>query len=267
MPVHAEPLLSVRDLRVQFRTSRGAVKAVDGVSFDLCAREVLGIVGESGSGKTATALALLGLLPPGATVRGEVVFGGRDLLRLRRSQLRALRGRSLALVFQDASAALNPLHRVGDQIAEAIRVHHPEVGRREARRRVTELLQLVGIADARERARHYPHQFSGGMRQRALIAMAIANDPDVLIADEPTTALDVTTQAQVLDVLEQARRRVGSALILITHDLGVVAGIASRVAVMYAGQVVEDGPVDQVFGQPRHPYTASLLDSIPRLDR
>jgi len=257
----------VRDLKVRFRTDQGILKAADGVSVDLAEDEVLGIVGESGSGKSVTALAILGLLPATATVTGEVSFRGRSLLDMPEDELRALRGSRIAMVFQDAMAALNPLHRVGDQVAEAVRIHHPEVGGRAALARAVELLGQVGIPNPRTRVRQYPHEFSGGMRQRALIAMAIANHPDVLIADEPTTALDVTTQAQVLEVLKAVRQQTHSAMILITHDLGVVSGVADRVVVMYAGKVVESGTVDQVFEQPEHPYTLGLLASRPRLDQ
>jgi len=260
-------LLSVRDLHVSFRTEQGTVKAADGVSFDLAEEEVLGIVGESGSGKSVTALAVLGLLPATATVSGEVRFRGRSMLDLPKEEARELRGSSLAIVFQDALAALNPLHRVGNQVVEAIRVHHPEVSRRDALARTVELFGAVGIESPATRVKQYPHELSGGMRQRALIAMAIANDPDVLIADEPTTALDVTTQAQVLEVLKAARQRTRSAMVLITHDLGVVSGVADRVLVMYAGKVVETGTVDAVFDRPEHPYTLGLLRSRPRMER
>ena len=263
----AGPLLSVRDLHVQFRTPQGVVKAADGVSFDLAEDEVLGVVGESGSGKSVTALAILGLLPPTATVTGEVRYRGRSLLDLPKDEMRALRGSSLAIVFQDALAALNPLHRVGNQVVEAIQVHHPKVPRKEAFARAVELFASVGIESPATRAKQYPHELSGGMRQRSLIAMAMANDPDVLIADEPTTALDVTTQAQVLEVLKAARRRTRSGMVLITHDLGVVSGVADRVLVMYAGKVVETGTVDEVFERPEHPYTLGLLRSRPRLEQ
>jgi len=262
-----ELLLSVRDVGVRFRTDQGVVKAADGVSFAVADGEVLGIVGESGSGKSVTALSLLGLLPPTATVTGEVRFRGRSLLDMPAAEAQSLRGDRIAMVFQDAMAALNPLHRVGDQVAEAVLVHHPKVGRRAAHDRAVDLFGQVGIPNPQVRARQYPHEFSGGMRQRALIAMAIANDPDLLIADEPTTALDVTTQAQVLEVLKAVRQRSHSAMILITHDLGVVSGVADRVVVMYAGKVVETGSVDQVLEQPQHPYTVGLLKSRPRLER
>ena len=262
-----EPVLSVRDLAVRFRTNEGVVKAADGVSFDVGEGEVLAVVGESGSGKTVTALSVLKLLPANAQVTGQVVFRGQDVLSLREEEVRRMRGSRIAMVFQDALAALNPLHRVGNQVAEAILVHHPKRKKREVHERVVELLDLVGIPNPRARARQYPHELSGGMRQRAMIAMAIANDPDVLIADEPTTALDVTTQAQVLELLEEIQARTRSAIVLITHDLGVVAGLADRVLVMYAGKAVEVGAVDDVFYRPRHPYTVGLLSSLPRLDQ
>jgi peptide/nickel transport system ATP-binding protein len=260
------PLLSVRELRVQFKTERGLVKAVDGVSFDIGENEVVGIVGESGSGKTVTALSVLGLLPATARVTGEIRFRGRDVRTLPEPERRAMRGASIGIVFQDAMAALNPLHRIGTLVAEAVRTHHPETTRREVTERVHELLARVGIPNPAARARQYPHEFSGGMRQRVMIAMAIANDPPLLIADEPTTALDVTTQAQVLEVLGKVRAQTGSAMMLITHDLGVVAGVVDRMLVMYAGRVVESGTVQQVFKQPSHPYTIGLLASLPRLE-
>jgi oligopeptide/dipeptide ABC transporter ATP-binding protein len=261
------PVLSVRDLKVRFHTDDGEVKAVDGVSFDVFPSEVVGIVGESGSGKSVTSMAILGLLPPKAKISGQVMYGGRDLLELPEKDMRRLRGGRLAMIFQDALAALNPVFTVGHQITEAIGVHQPDVGKEELRKRAVDLLDLVGIPSPQSRADQFPHEFSGGMRQRAMIAMAIANDPDVLIADEPTTALDVTIQAQVLDVLERIQDRTNSAIILITHDLGVVAGMADRVVVMYAGKPVEVGEVDQIYYSPRHPYTLGLLMSLPRLDR
>lgn len=259
-----DPLLSVDDLRVQFHTHQGVVKAADGVSFTVWPDEVLGIVGESGSGKTVTAMSVLRLLPSTARVTGKIVFHRRDVLTLPDAELRAIRGDRIALIYQDALAALNPLHRVGRQISEAILVHHPETSREDADRRAVELLGSVGIPTPETRARDYPHEFSGGMRQRVMIAMAMANEPEVLIADEPTTALDVTTQAQILDVLQAVRRRTHSALVLITHDFGVVAGVADRVLVMYAGKVVESGTVDEVLLHPAHPYTRGLLASMPR---
>ena len=258
-------VLSVRDLHVEFPTDDGVVKAVDGVSFDVHENEVLGIVGESGSGKSVTSMSILGLLPKTARISGEVIFRGQSLLGLREKEMRSLRGRRIAMVFQDALAALNPVYRVGSQVAEAIKVHE-DVPSHELRERVVKLLDLVGIPNPSDRADQYPHEYSGGMRQRAMIAMSIANDPDVLIADEPTTALDVTIQAQVLEVLERIQERTNSAILLITHDLGVVAGMADRVMVMYAGQQVELGGVDQIFYESRHPYTLGLLASLPRLD-
>ncbi|HZU72600.1 MAG TPA: ABC transporter ATP-binding protein [Acidimicrobiales bacterium] len=262
----AEAVLSVRDLRVTFASDDGPVKAVSGLSFDVHENEVLGIVGESGSGKSVTNLAVLGLLPKSAQVTGEAFYRGRQLIGLPEAEMRKLRGESIAMVFQDALAALNPVYTVGNQIAEAIKTHHPERHDREIRAQTIELLDLVGIPNPKERVDEYPHQYSGGMRQRAMIAMAISNDPDVLVADEPTTALDVTIQAQVLEVLERIQARTRSAIILITHDLGVVAGLSDRVMVMYAGRAVEVGEVDQLFYDGRHPYTLGLLASLPRLD-
>jgi peptide/nickel transport system ATP-binding protein len=264
-PDRAAPLLEVEDLTVSFATPDGPVHAVRGVSFTVENEEVIGIVGESGSGKSVTMMAVMGLLPKTATVKGSVRFRGEEILGLPDKQLRRYRGRKLAMIFQDPLTSLNPVFTVGDQIAEAIRVHN-DMKRSAAMKRAAELLDLVGIPNATKRARQYPHEFSGGMRQRAMIAMSIANDPDVLIADEPTTALDVTIQAQILEVLERAQEAVRSAIVLITHDLGVVAGVADRVMVMYAGRAVEQGLVDDVFLRPRHPYTLGLLESLPRLD-
>jgi oligopeptide/dipeptide ABC transporter ATP-binding protein len=261
-----EPLLSVQHLSVEFPTDDGVVKAVDDVSFDVGEHEVLGVVGESGSGKSVTALSVLSLLPKSARIRGDVLFRGRSLLGRKERELEKLRGTRLAMIFQDALASLNPVFKVGDQIAEAITVHQ-KIGSSELRRRVVELLDLVGIPNSAERADQYPHEYSGGMRQRAMIAMSIANEPDVLIADEPTTALDVTIQAQVLDVIERIQTRTRSSIVLITHDLGVVAGVADRVMVMYAGRQVELGTPEQIFYESRHPYTLGLLASLPRLDR
>ena len=261
------PLLAVQDLGVDFPTDDGTLHAVDGVTFQVRDHEVLGMVGESGSGKTVTALAMLGLLPKRARVRGSVRLRGEELLGRPERELERLRGETVAIVFQDALAAFNPVLPVGAQVGEAIAVHHPDVGASHRRARVVELLELVGIPDAARRADAYPHQYSGGMRQRAMLAMALANDPALLIADEPTTALDVTLQAQVLDVLERIRDRTGTAILLVTHDLGVVAGLAERVLVMYAGRAVEEAPVDDLFEAPRHPYTLGLLASLPPLDR
>jgi oligopeptide/dipeptide ABC transporter ATP-binding protein len=259
--------LSVRDLHVEFPTDDGVVKAVDGLSYDVYPNEVLGIVGESGSGKSVSSMAILGLLPKRARIRGQIIYKGRDLLALPEREMLKLRGDSIAMVFQDALAALNPVYTVGSQIAEAVKVHRPECSKSELRDRAIELLELVGTPNPSKRVDNFPHEFSGGMRQRAMIAMALANDPDVLIADEPTTALDVTIQAQVLDVIERVQERTNSAIVLITHDLGVVAGVADRVMVMYAGRQAELGTVDEIFYETRHPYTLGLLASLPRLDQ
>jgi peptide/nickel transport system ATP-binding protein len=265
--VSAAPILEVDDLHVSFPSEAGRVEAVRGVSFSVAAGEVLGIVGESGSGKSVSALATMGLLPPQAAVSGSIRFRGEELLGRTDPELARIRGKRIAMVFQDPLSALTPIYTVGDQVAEALLIHGKgRIGKRDAARRAVELLDLVGIPRAAERARAFPHEFSGGMRQRVVIAMAIANDPDLIIADEPTTALDVTVQAQVLDVLRTARELTGAGLILITHDLGVVAGVADRVQVMYAGRIVETAPVDEVFAAPRMPYTLGLLGSIPRLD-
>ena len=263
----AGPLLSVKDLRVSFRTEDGIVHAVDDVSFDLAPGEVLAVVGESGSGKSVTAMSMLGLTRSrNAKIEGSAEFGELDLLGASDEQLRRLRGNDVSMIFQDPMTSMNPVYRVGDQIVEAIRAHR-DIGKKEAWERAVELLETVGIPAARERASAFPHQFSGGMRQRAMIAMALSLEPKLLIADEPTTALDVTIQAQILKLLKQLNEERGLAVILITHDLGVVADIADRVMVMYAGQVVEQGTLDQVFYDPQHPYTWGLLGSITRLDR
>ena len=259
-------VLSVDGLHVQFPTDDGTVHAVDGVSFDVLENEVLGIVGESGSGKTVTALSIMGLLPKRAMISGEVRYKDTSLLACNEDELCTLRGSEVAMIFQDALAALNPVYTVGHQIAEAITVHHHGLAKADVRERVVELLDIVGIPNPQKRHDDYPHEFSGGMRQRVMIAMAIANDPAVLIADEPTTALDVTIQAQVLDVLERVQDRTHTAIVLITHDLGVVAGVADRVLVMYAGRAVEMGDVDDIFYESQHPYTLGLLASLPRLD-
>jgi peptide/nickel transport system ATP-binding protein len=260
-------VLSVRDLKVEFPTDDGTVKAVDGVTFEVREAETLGIVGESGSGKSVTSMAILGLLPKSANISGQIDFRGTELLDLDEKRLREVRGAKIAMIFQDALAALNPVFTVGDQIAEAIQVHDSSVDKKELRERVVELLDVVGIPAPGKRVDQYPHEYSGGMRQRAMIAMSIANEPDLLIADEPTTALDVTIQAQVLEVIERIQDRTRSSVLLITHDLGVVAGIADRVMVMYAGRQVELGSVDEIFYSPGHPYTRGLLASLPRLDR
>jgi oligopeptide/dipeptide ABC transporter ATP-binding protein len=264
--VPKEALLSVQDLRVQFWTARGTIYAVNGVSFDIAPGETLGIVGESGSGKSVTALAVLGLLPrAGRVVGGSATFEGRDLVGLSDAELRRIRGKDIAMIFQDPMTSLNPVLTIGRQIREALETHF-EIEKDEAERRAAELLDRVGIPAANQRVRDYPHQFSGGMRQRAMIAMALAGEPKLLIADEPTTALDVTIQAQILELLNDLVSERDTALIMITHDLGVVAGMCERVNVMYAGMFMETGEAEQVFERPRHPYTLGLLQSIPRLD-
>ncbi|MBI5232191.1 MAG: ABC transporter ATP-binding protein [Coriobacteriales bacterium] len=266
MPVGAAPALEIDGLSVRIDTRHGPVFPVDGVSFELRAGETLAIVGESGSGKTMTALAIMGLLPNLACIdSGEVRFAGRSLAELPEAELRAVRGDSIAMIHQDPAAALDPVMPVGNQIAEALTAHR-QLRRGEAMGRARELLEAVGVGDASRRSREYPHQFSGGMKQRAGIAMAVANDPDVLIADEPTTALDVTIQAQILQLLKDLQGRTGMSVLLITHDLAVVADVADRVLVMYAGHVVECGPVDGVFRDPRHYYTKALLGSALRHD-
>ena len=259
-------LLDVRDLRTQFRTDDGIVKAVDGVSFKLEKGKTLGIVGESGSGKSVTCLTIMGLnAKRNSTVTGQALFKDRDLLTMKPSELRRVRGNEISMIFQDPMTSMNPVHSVGKQLGEAVQLHQ-DVSKRQARARALELLKAVGIPHAERRIDDYPHQFSGGMRQRAMIAMALVNDPDLLIADEPTTALDVTTQAQILALMNRLQNEFGSAIIMITHDLGVVAEIADDVIVMYAAEVVESGSVDAIFNQPRHPYTWGLFGSLPRLD-
>ncbi|MEK6274094.1 MAG: ABC transporter ATP-binding protein [Actinomycetota bacterium] len=261
-----EALLSVEDLRVEFWTSRGTIYAVNGISFDIAPGETLGIVGESGCGKSVTALALLGILPRAGRIRtGKALFGGRDLVQLSDRELRRIRGKEIAMIFQDPMTSLNPVLTIGRQIREALETHF-DMRREEANVRAADLLDRVGIPSAKARLSDYPHQFSGGMRQRAMIAMALACKPKLLIADEPTTALDVTIQAQILNLLRELVAEEDAALILITHDLGVVAGMCERVNVMYAGMFMETGSARQLFARPRHPYTLGLLQSIPRLD-
>ena len=261
-----EPLLSVEDLRVQFWTRRGTIHAVNGISFDIAPGETLGIVGESGCGKSVTSLALLGILSrAGKVVGGRAMFGGQDLLQLSDRKLRKIRGKEIAMIFQDPMSSLNPVLTIGRQIREALQTHF-DMNKREAEARAGELIDRVGIPSAKARLRDYPHQFSGGMRQRAMIAMALACKPKLMIADEPTTALDVTIQAQILGLLRELVSEQDTALILITHDLGVVAGMCERVNVMYAGMFMETGPATALFARPRHPYTLGLLQSIPRLD-
>jgi oligopeptide/dipeptide ABC transporter ATP-binding protein len=263
----AERLLEVKDLKVRFTTEDGIVRAVDGVDFELDRGQVLGIVGESGSGKSVTAMTMLGLTRAHNTIfDGEVVYKGQNLLAMPERRLRDVRGNEIAMIFQDPMTSLNPVYRVGDQIVEAI-LTHEDVGKRTARQRAVQLLRQVGIPNANQRVDDYPHQFSGGMRQRAMIAMALSCNPDILIADEPTTALDVTIQAQIIELIDQLKDDFNSAVILITHDLGVVADVADEILVMYAGRVVERGPKRSIFYDAQHPYTLGLLGSIPRLDR
>jgi peptide/nickel transport system ATP-binding protein len=261
----AEPLLRVEDLHVEFPTEDGVVHAVDGISYEVARGHTLGIVGESGSGKTVSSLTTLGLTrTQGARISGRILFEGKDLVALSDRELRTIRGNDIAMVFQDPLSSLHPFFKVGAQLIEAVRAHQ-DVSKSAARGRAIELLGLVGIPDPEKRVDHYPHEFSGGMRQRAMIAMALANEPKLLIADEPTTALDVTVQAQILALLERLQRELGMAIVIITHDLGVVAEMANDIAVMYAGRIVETASAERVFAGPEHPYTWGLLKSIPRL--
>ena len=261
------PLLEVSDLKVTFATEDGMVSAVDGVSFELRRGEVLAIVGESGSGKSVTAMTLMGLTRgPNARFEGTAMFDGQDLVTASADDLRKVRGAGIAMVFQDPMSSLDPVYRIGDQIVEQIRVHEKNTSKAQALDRAVELMERVGIPRARERLRSYPHEFSGGMRQRVMIAMALSCSPKLLIADEPTTALDVTIQAQILDEIRQLRNETNAGIILVTHDLGVVADIADRIVVMYSGRVVEQGTLDELFYDPQHPYTWGLLGSITRID-
>jgi peptide/nickel transport system ATP-binding protein len=262
----SEVILDVRGLTVVFPTHEGNVRAVSDLSYTLHRGETLGIVGESGSGKSVSSLALMGLLNPQRTyISGEAEFEGRNLLALAPNDMRALRGKDIAMIFQDPFACLHPMHRVGDQIAEAVTVHH-KISQSDANKRAVQMLAAVGIPRASERARDYPHQFSGGMRQRAMIAMALVNNPSVLIADEPTTALDVTVQAQILELIETVKKEFNVGVILITHDLGVIAETADTVLVMYAGRAMENGPAREIFRAPQHPYTWGLLRSMPTIE-
>ncbi len=261
------PLLKVEDLRVHFKTDEGIVRAVDSVSFEIHEGEMLGIVGESGSGKSVANLTILGLTrASNAEISGRIEFGGQDLTQLGDDGLQRIRGNEIAMIFQDPLSSLHPFYKVGKQLVEAIQIHQ-DMGDRAARAHSLELLELVGIPDAERRMGEYPHEFSGGMRQRVMIAMALTNDPKVLIADEPTTALDVTTQAQILRLIERLREELGMAVVMITHDLGVIAEVADRVMVMYAGEAVESGTLDQIFYDPQHPYTWGLLGSLTRVDQ
>jgi oligopeptide/dipeptide ABC transporter ATP-binding protein len=266
-PAATTPLLDVRGLHTVFDTDDGLVPAVNGVSFSVEKGETLGLVGESGCGKSVTAFSIMRLIPspPGRITEGEIRFRGGDLLSLPEDEMRGLRGNEISMIFQEPMTALNPVYTVGDQIGEAIRLHQ-KVGRAEARNRSREMLEHVGIPSAPQRLDEYPHQLSGGMRQRVMIAMALACRPALLLADEPTTALDVTIQAQILDLLRRLQEEMEMAIVLITHDLGVVAEVADRVAVMYGGRIVEQAPVEELFRSPRHPYTIGLLESIPRVE-
>jgi oligopeptide transport system ATP-binding protein len=261
-------LLEVRDLHVEFRTRDGVAKAVNGVNYSVDEGETLAVLGESGSGKSVTAQAVMGILdtPPGKITGGEILFRGKDLLKFKEEERRKVRGAEMAMIFQDALSSLNPVLSVGDQLGEMFIVHRG-MSRKDARTKAVELMDRVRIPAAKERVDDYPHQFSGGMRQRIMIAMALALEPELIIADEPTTALDVTVQAQVMDLLAELRRELNMGLILITHDLGVVADVADKISVMYAGRIVEDAPVHDIYAAPAHPYTKGLLQSIPRLDQ
>ena len=267
-PIEREPLLSVRNLNTTFRTESGTVQAVRGVSWDVYPGEFLGVVGESGSGKSVSMASIMGLVPspPGNVSADSITFQGRNLMELSEKEMRRVRGDEITMIFQDPMTSFNPVHTIGRQISEAIRVHNPNVSRRAARKRTVELLSVVGVPSPEVRFAQFPHEYSGGMRQRAMIAMAIANQPKLIIADEPTTALDVTIQAQILDVLNLIQEETDAATILITHDLGLIAEMSDRVLVMYAGKVVETATVFELFGNPRHPYTLGLLASLPRLD-
>ncbi|MFA6450752.1 MAG: ABC transporter ATP-binding protein [bacterium] len=263
----SEPVLSIRDLKTQFHTTDGIVRAVDGISFDLQAGKTLGIVGESGCGKSVSHLSYLGLIPqpPGKIVGGQALFNGRELIGMPRGELRKIRGNEIAVIFQDPMTSLNPVLRISRQMTEGLEIHKG-MPHKQALARAVELLHSVGIPSPEKRVHDYPHQFSGGMRQRVMIAMALACGPAILIADEPTTALDVTIQAQILELLNRLQKETGSAIILITHDLGVVAGMCEKTIVMYAGRIVEKATTDQLFKRPLHPYTFALLKSLPRLD-
>jgi peptide/nickel transport system ATP-binding protein len=262
-----EPLLTVKDLHVSFETDDGVVKAVDGISYTVNRGQALGIVGESGSGKSVSSLTVMGLTRySNAKISGEVTFDGRDLLNASETELRGIRGNEIAMIFQDPLSSLHPYYKVGWQLIEAIRVHHTELSKQAARSKAIELLDMVDIPEPQKRVDAYPHQFSGGMRQRAMIAMALANDPKLLIADEPTTALDVTVQAQILELIRRLQREFDTAVVMITHDLGVIAETADEIAVMYGGRIVEHADTETIFNAPEHPYTWGLLGSIPRLD-
>src|SRR3954468_24237670 len=267
MPEASAPLLEVKNLHVQFETPDGVVKAVDGVSYSVDSGQALGIVGESGSGKSVSSLTVMGLTRfTNARIEGEIVFEGRDLLKASDEDMRELRGNDIAMIFQDPLSSLHPYYKVGKQLVEAIQAHHPDTSKSAARTKAIELLDMVDIPEPKRRIDSYPHEFSGGMRQRAMIAMALANDPKLLIADEPTTALDVTVQAQILGLIRRLQQELDTAVVMISQDLGVIAETAQEVAVMYAGRIVEHAPTTTVFNSPEHPYTWGLIGSIPRLD-
>jgi oligopeptide/dipeptide ABC transporter ATP-binding protein len=263
-----DPILSIRDLTVEFDTEDGVVRAVTDVNYDVVPGEILGVIGESGAGKSVSVMTMLDLIPkpPGRVLGGEAIFKGRDLLTMSKRKLRDVRGGDIAMIFQDPMTSLNPVHKVGSQIAEAVLAHNPGTTQDQAKQRAVQLLDLVGVPNPEQRFDQFPHEFSGGMRQRGMIAMAIANSPSLLIADEPTTALDVTIQAQIVEVLKTAQRETHAATILITHDLGLIAELADRVVVMYAGRVVELSDVYTIFNSPRHPYTIGLMNSLARVD-
>jgi oligopeptide/dipeptide ABC transporter ATP-binding protein len=263
-----EKILEVKDLLVQFNTDRGAVKAVNGVNFDVYKGKTIGIVGESGSGKSVTALAIMGLIPnpPGKVVAGDIKFKGKSLINLDVGEMRKIRGNKIAMIFQEPMTSLNPVYTIGDQIEEVVELHQPQLSKKDRALKAIEMLRLVGIPSPEKRVYEYPHQLSGGMRQRVMIAIALSCEPDILIADEPTTALDVTIQAQILELMKKLQKELGMGIILITHDLGVVAETCDHVSVMYCGQIVESAEVNTLFKHPRHPYTKGLMDSIPSFD-
>lgn len=264
----ADKILEVKDLVVEFRTDHGTVKAVNGVNFDVFKGKTVGIVGESGSGKSVTALAIMGLIPnpPGRVASGQILFNGKSLVNMEPSEMRKIRGNKIAMIFQEPMTSLNPVFTIGNQIEEVVQLHQPHLSRSERAAKAVDMLRLVGIPSPEKRVKEYPHQLSGGMRQRVMIAIALACEPDILIADEPTTALDVTIQAQILELMKKLQKELGMGIILITHDLGVVAETCDTVAVMYCGQIVECADVETLFNHPAHPYTKGLMDSIPSFD-
>ena len=260
-------LLEVKDLKVSFFTPAGEVKAVGGISYDLDYGEVMGVVGESGSGKSQEAYSIMGLLQsPGKVIGGSITFEGKDVLSFSKEEMTAFRGNKVAMIFQNPMTCLNPVYTIGNQLVEALRAHDKKISKEEAQKRAMEMMELVGINNVEKRMKQYPHEFSGGMRQRVMIAIALACEPKLLIADEPTTALDVTIQAQILELMMELKDKLGMAIIMITHDLGIVASMCDRIAVMYAGRIVETGTCDEIFYHPKHEYTKGLLESIPRLD-